>query len=197
MPHFDKTLSISEAIDEVLGNKVPESSWACLLPRASYQEILFPKGMLHEDTSTILDFLALFDEFSIVEQPIYAYVIRRGSVMNAESASFVQICDYLAAIDKMQSFILERHPERLDLLLWKTALCYVRCYSLLSSADSNDIRVCKLKTILRDFARASLPELIAATRLHSLSKLQLLRYILFAVSPQAEKRILSLYKALL
>ena len=195
-PTSIKTLSISEAIDEVLGNKVPESSWACLLPRASYQEILFPKGMLHEDTSTILDFLALFDEFSIVEQPIYAYVIRQGSIMNTKSASFAQICDYCAAIGKMQSFVLERCPEKLDLLSWRTALCYTRCYSLLDSADPNDPRVLKLKSILHDFVRSVYPNLVAVTRRHSLSKLQLGRYALFAISPQAEKRVLKLYKSL-
>lgn len=195
-PRSTRTLSISEAIDEVLGNKVPESAWACLLPRESYQTIRFPDNKLHEDTSTVLDLIALFDDVVVVEQPIYAYVVRPGSIMNASFVNLSQILDYFAAVDTMQDFVLERYPEKADLLLWKTMLCYVRCYSLLDLVDPNCLIADELKATLRKFAYDAFPDLVAASQRHSLSKLQLARFALFAISPLAEHRALTLYKSL-
>ena len=75
-----KVLSVEETLDAVFTYKIGTSAWRRLFHRSLFDEIRFPIGEINEDYSPIVPQAVLADGIVLVEEKLYCYRSRAGSV---------------------------------------------------------------------------------------------------------------------
>lgn len=72
--------------------------WSKLYRRDLFEKNRFPKGRIHEDEAILHQLVLQADRISIIEEPLYAYRIRQGSIMRSGISLKKQ--DYFYAVEK-------------------------------------------------------------------------------------------------
>ena len=93
-----KLVSREKASREILVKHLPTFAQAKLFGRSYYQEHPFPVGVRYEEIRTIGKLMANVNEVSVVDAPIYGYVLREGSIVLASNATGEQGLEYIDAI---------------------------------------------------------------------------------------------------
>lgn len=70
-----------------------------LARREIYQDTPFPDGRYYEEIATAAEHARAVDCIAFVETPIYAYVMRRGSIVHGSHIKLKQITDYSDSLD--------------------------------------------------------------------------------------------------
>ncbi|MGF3052681.1 glycosyltransferase family 2 protein [Microbacterium sp. YY-03] len=77
------------------------SAWGKLYSRRIFNSIRYPEGRIYEDTYVFGDVLAQVDKVTYVGEPLYLYVMREGSIVNAgwagKQIQFIEAADRFAA----------------------------------------------------------------------------------------------------
>jgi len=110
-------------IDCSLG-RVSSVAWAKLAHRSLYEEVPFSPGMVYEDIMAMPDIVEYIDELLVLDQVIYAHVIRRGSISRPLVMTEKEIEDYLAAQKHFIEVAGGWGEEVRSLIPWKMSTGY-------------------------------------------------------------------------
>ncbi|WP_165173582.1 glycosyltransferase family 2 protein, partial [Adlercreutzia sp. ZJ242] len=127
-----RVMDCSSAAFSIIFNEISEAAWGKLAPRRIFIETPFPEGQLYEDQSVVCAHLAAVSDVAVVDERLYGYVMRDGSIVNVRYVDLGQIADYEEAIERFCSDAGSSWPELVRYLTWWQAFCAVRIHSLAS-----------------------------------------------------------------
>lgn len=97
-----------EVLRALAENRINTAAWNKLYLRKLWKDIQFPDGHVYEDVDTTYRIISACDEVLVVDEPLYLYRVRGGSISNAASISHYK--DLLIARSHFYSFIKENTP---------------------------------------------------------------------------------------
>lgn len=174
--------SCKTALQKVLTGEVEESAAACLAPKEVYQRFPFKVGAKYEDLSSIGDIVMHVDEVILMDEPLYAYVSRAGSLVNANIMPLSQVKDYFDALQCLESVVEEHAVELLPVLEWKRAISLCRCFQSSRKMASREDRLILKKKISLS-VRQNLKTLFSLRKDFDLSYTQLIRFVVMGYMP--------------
>ena len=117
------SLSKKDVFEKILYDELSVSACGKLVPRWVYNDLKFPIGMVSEEVATIGNMLCLFSEFSIIDQPLYGYVIRSESIGHKKAIPFKDIQDRIDSLTTLEQVINKEFDINRDCAI-KDALQY-------------------------------------------------------------------------
>lgn len=126
-----RRLTRRDAFKAVLLDTIQPSAWAKLAPRWVYERVPFPLGVRYEEIRTILDLLLQVKSYVHLEQKIYGYVMREGSITWSKTADCAQLEEYRKAINIICSKAEESYPDLSEYVKYQRALLDTRAHSQL------------------------------------------------------------------
>lgn len=188
-PEAIKILDRSEMIEAMLYEDVLPSACMRLAQRSIYVENPFPEGEYYEDIATAGHFANQCSSFALIEEPIYAYVMKPGSVVHRKHVTLKQAKDYQNAI---ASFVDSALPSVEDerALKFFQSLEFTRLYRLLEKVDCSDEEVREIKSMIVRYVRTQKGEVIGNERVGSLNQL---RVRLMSISPSLMMKLSDFY----
>lgn len=103
-------MSSMEAVKNMLyAESFDTSAWGKLFPRACFDEIEFPRGMLYEEVATTYRLLLTQKTVSVGRKPLYYYRMRAESIVN--SAFDIRCMDMLTNTQRIYVYAAEKAPE--------------------------------------------------------------------------------------
>ncbi len=97
------------AMRALASNKIHAYLWNKLFRARLWAEIRFPIGMVYEDIDVIFRVFNLCDKILVLDQPLYMYRKRHGSITEQKSTD--SISDWLAICIRIESFVNENIPD--------------------------------------------------------------------------------------
>lgn len=94
-------------------------AWARLAHRSVYEAVPFVPDMLFEDHMSMPDVVERVDEMAMLDQPVYAYVRRKGSISRPNVITHNLPRDYLRALRHTEVVAGGWDDEVRDLLSWR------------------------------------------------------------------------------
>ena len=125
---------------EVLYERITESGWGKLAPREVYERFPFPKGRVYEDLATVLDHVGDCEAFAEVVEPVYAYVMRRGSITNRSEGAVERGRDYLDALSRFEACAIDLFPLMENGLAFRRCLTAARLHALVARSRGRAAR---------------------------------------------------------
>ena len=176
---------------ELMYEELYPSAWAHLAPKEVYEKIRFPEGCYYEEISTITQFIGEAQGCVIVEEPIYGYVVREGSIVHEKRVSEKQILDYEKAIANFLTYMNTQGYEGTKEALFFTCLHLSRIYRFLDSASIKS-KGAKKKAIEK-YVKAAFFDLLRDQRIGRGNKI---RFLILAFFPFFYNRAFSLFDAM-
>lgn len=180
-----KVLDKPALAEAFLLEEVTEQPGAKVIRADIAAEHPFPEGCWYEDVMWAPKLYLACDSTSVIDIPVYAYVMRSGSVVHRNHAQIEQAQDFLYAIDTMTKTLVEAYPDLCSLIAYRRALELSRLHALLKTmgddpraAEMDALCLQEIKSLVDDFkGRTTIPiakrkriELIAkAPSLHDLA----------------------------
>lgn len=100
-----------ELIARIMYEKTLPSGCAHLAPRSVYLEHPFPEGVYYEEIATIAAYVNAANACTLIEEPIYGYVMREGSIVHRRRASLKQAEDYKEALARFNELSADLVPQ--------------------------------------------------------------------------------------
>lgn len=179
----EKVLSYNEALELVLYENIKTSACGKLAPRELYERINFPVDKYYEEIATIGFFLGELNSFVLLNEAIYAYVMRPGSIVNRKTAKFKQVDDYLDAIEGLKRSIKTsyNYPSITEAVIFHESLQLSRIFRLLNTVEGNQERIAETKDYIRKSIKINLNTLIFSKKISFGNKA---RFVLLAFFPK-------------
>jgi len=155
------------ALEKLMYEQVTESPWAKLGARDIYLKEPFPNGRMYEDVAVAADHYLAAGGVAALNVPVYAYVMRSGSVVHKKRASTKQIDDFIWASNRLTQSTLEAYPQIKDACSYRESLELMRIWSLGSTLqDSEKKKECQgmILSRLRSLAPIVLGDMKAPLR---------------------------------
>lgn len=111
-PPGDETIIYSQrdAFENVLYHRrIDVSAWGKVYARHLFQSVRFPVGRIYEDTYVFDDILSQTNGVAYIEEPLYYYVMRSGSIVNRPWAG--KQLQFIDATDKFAAHAEALHPD--------------------------------------------------------------------------------------
>lgn len=106
------------------------AAWARLAHRSLYETVPFTPGMVYEDRVCMPDIIEHVSEVAILDQAIYAYVIREGSICKPKEMAPEIPRDYLCALRHIAEVASRWDNETRDALSWKLSTMALEALAL-------------------------------------------------------------------
>lgn len=167
-----EVMSRSHIVSNMLYDNPMISSWAHLAPKELYESSPFPDGKVYEDSLTFGKHVACFDQVAVLNEPVYAYVSRPGSITSCNSASLEKILNFENAVNAMKEDLQEYNLDWTDALIYHEALERSRMVRMLYAREMPPASQDKLKELLKDVSLA-LPRIMKNRRAPLVAKARL------------------------
>lgn len=176
------------AMGELAYDRIKTAAWGKLAPRKLYENVSFPEGRLYEEISTAGSCILGVREVSVLDRPVYAYVMHGGSIVNRSNARFAQVLDYDAAISLICNAIEESGCEgAAKAVIYQRTLQHLRMMPLLKRvSDDMGAADTRWKTLLGEIRRDVFPILED----NQVSKVAKARVCLAAMCPNLYLRLI-------
>lgn len=163
---------------------------AKLAPRELYLKHPFPIGLRYEELLTICDFISGVDSYCVIREPIYAYVMRAGSIVWAKRPSVRQAREYLDAVEYSAMGFECLCPNLRHELMFYRAVMLTRVHDFIKRGLDDPIEQDQMERHIRSEVNSCLS---SALRNRSASRAQRVRVALYARSPLLYDRLIDLY----
>ena len=100
-----KHMNRQEIFTNILYNKLSVSACGKMIPISAYTDIRFPLGKVSEEVATIGKMLEKYNDYMIVEQPLYGYVMRTNSIGHKRNVPFKDIQDRIESYKTLTTVI--------------------------------------------------------------------------------------------
>ena len=98
-----------EALRALADGMLNHGVWNKLYKKELWDSIRFPEGFVYEEVRTTYQILDLVNSITVIDQPLYLYRDRPGSITNTKTCKNIK--DRLIARDEFEAFISENIPE--------------------------------------------------------------------------------------
>ena len=99
--------------------KLPVSAWARLAHRSLYETVPFTVDMVFEDQMSMPETVEHVSEVAMLDQPVYAYVKREGSISRPNVVTHNLPRDHLRALRHTEAVAGKWDDEARELLSWR------------------------------------------------------------------------------
>ena len=183
-------ISHEEVVRGLLTKRIGTVAWAKLAPRDLYIGHRFPVGVRYEELRTIGDYIRGVDRFKIIDEPIYGYVMREGSIVWAKQPSYAQAKEYLEAIEQSSQSLSNLCPSMTNELSFYESVMLTRLHDFISRGLDNKDEQEVLEQTLRLRLRK---QLVSALRVRNASLAQKARVALYAIAPHPYDNLMRFY----
>lgn len=196
---WDKTgksgrISRRDAFKKILLDRIQPSAWAKLAPRWVYENIPFPTGVRYEEIRTILDYLLQVENYVHLDQKIYGYVMREGSITWSKSISSGQLEEYIEAINIICSKARNVYPDLEEYIRYQRALLDARAHSQLPTEARKYKEIRELDDeIIGDLADC----ILRPFKIDSISNTQILRFKLLVKARPVYDFLYSIFRKMI
>lgn len=184
-----QVISREEACRRILVKDIPTLAQAKLYPVEYYREHPFPLGVRYEEIRTIGKLVADADEVSVLDAPIYGYIIREGSIVRASNATTQQGMEYVEAIETACDDLRVLGYDLGDELAFFRAIMYTRVHDF-AKRIADPEGAAKVEKISREAVRQSYR---GAMRCKDAPGSQKKRIMLYRYCPHLYDGVFSLY----
>lgn len=156
-------LSNQELISQYMYEETLPGAWARLARRELYLNHPFPTGVRYEEIRTAAQLVLSVKSCALVEEPIYGYVLRSGSIVHEKNVRYKQITEYLEAIEVFLSeepFFLAGSQEE----IYFRCLHYSRIVRLLDSVKDGGEYTAKIRDNCINYIKTHLNEVCSDYR---------------------------------
>ena len=167
------------------------ASWARLCPREIYERSPFPEGRLYEDSLSFKNHVLWAHSFAVLDEPIYGYVNRAGSITDTKCVSQSKIEQFEYMLDAFCSGLESSEGDYDKALRFHTALELSRLYRMLRFSPLQGEELRRRQEAILEFMRGCISPLLADERI---SKVNKVRFLLLSISPKAYNMVFSLYE---
>lgn len=182
--------SREDVVRGLLTKKIGTVAWAKLAPRNLYIRHRFPVGVRYEELRTIGDFIRGVERYLIIDEPIYGYVMREGSIVWAKKPTYAQAKEYLEAIEQSSQLLGSMCPSMTNELSFYETVMLTRLHDFISRGLDNQEEQKALERTLRQRSRK---QLISALCANDASLAQKARVMLYTVSPWPYDHLMRFY----
>lgn len=98
-----------EVLRALADGKLNHGVWNKLYKKELWENIRFPEGFVYEEVRTTYRILELVNTITVIDQPLYRYRDRQGSITNTRTCKNIR--DRLIARDEFESFITHNVPK--------------------------------------------------------------------------------------
>lgn len=190
------SLKKRDVFEKILYNELSVSACAKLIPKSAYDDIKFPLGKVSEEVATIGELVKKFNDFFVVEQPLYAYVMRADSIGHKKELYYKEIKDRFDALKSFETVIKNEYDLSKEKSI-NVALKYRWGYRLVDMATMYDKVVDDKNAALlaKKNAKSWLRKNIGAIMVNKRAPLkQRLRMWLYAYFPEVYILMYSLFQ---
>lgn len=191
MPRGYSNITQEEFIKMMMYEEVLPSACARLAPREIYTENRMPVGLAYEDVATAARYALSVDSIVLIDEPIYAYVMRGGSVVHRRRAGIKQARDYSRAISMFSSAASEIVPEDSAPQIYFRCLHLSRLLRLLDTVEDNRGDALRMRDGLTRYIRRHFTVVLKDGRASPANKV---RFMLLALCPLLYKSIFNVYE---
>lgn len=133
---FDVKLLVDRAVaDALLLEEVTESPCAKIIRAGIAKSHPFPEGSWYEDVMWAPELYLACDLVAVIDVPVYAYVMRAGSVVHRKRGQLKQAQDFLRATDAMTGALEQAYPDSSVFVAYRRALELSRLHALLKTIE--------------------------------------------------------------
>lgn len=162
-------LNKRDVFEKILYNELSVSACAKLVPREAYDDIRFPLGKVSEEVAIIGALMRKFDIFSVVEQPLYSYVMSPGSIGRKKIKPFKEIQDRFDSLEKFESVIrqefdLEKDKSLERALTYRWGLRYVDMAAMYESVEDNKEAAMNVKMKVHNWLKDNVKKITSNQR---------------------------------
>lgn len=182
-------LDKERAVERILYGNPMLSACAHLAPKDLYLRHPFPKGLLYEDSLVFGHHVMPFESLAVVEEPIYGYVRREGSIVNTDMISFHQANEQIQAIEYLNQIIKKELPQLSKARRYHNTLELSRIYRKMPDASGDD-RLNTLKYGIRRTIKRRLPAILLDGNVDVKQKA---RFALLSAFPGLYNRVFDFY----
>lgn len=161
-----------------------ESGSACgkLFREDIYSNLQFPVGQLFEDFGVIAEVFSSIEYAAVVNEPLYGYVTREGSITTEKSYTSKHIDGMIQSLNRVNN-VLNKYSDLRPLYEQYKAICYLRVAARLPEDNKINDEFVRITRLLSKDVKAN----------KTLSAMWRIRFTLFAISPKIYSRAFSVY----
>lgn len=163
------TLNKHDVSEKILYNELSVSACAKLVPRKAYDTIKFPVGKVSEEVATIGLLIRMFDSFSVVNQPMYGYVMRSGSIGHKKTVPYKDIQDRIDAMKSLESVLKKEFDFKKDKSLasamkYRWGLRFVDIATMYDNVEDDKESASKMKKYATSWLRKNIKTIFKNSR---------------------------------
>lgn len=189
-------LDKKSTLEKMLYDELSVSACGKLVPRKAYDDIRFPLGKVSEEVATIGNLIKKHETYTVVEQPIYGYVMRESSIGHKKELRYKEIQDRMDAMSLFENKIKELFDINNDrnlcmALQYRWGLRLVDMATMYEKVTDDKAAVEKQKREVKVWFQMNIKKLI---RNKKAPLVQRLRMLIYAMTPSFYCRLYSFYQ---
>lgn len=178
------------ALEKLLYEKITASALAKMGPRDLYLKHPFPVGVFYEEICTAAEHISAVDKVVLLNERIYGYVMRPGSITHRKVASLQQALDLYNAVNTLEGVCRRYLPDDTNAFCFHRVLQASRLLRLLrvvkKSPESEMLQQRALNEVRRNVKRV-----VADQKVGNAYKV---RFEILSVCPEAYHILYSIYE---
>ena len=179
------------AVERLLYEEITASALAKLGPRELYVEHPFPTGVYYEEIRTAATYLCSVDKVFLIDERIYGYVMRPGSITHRNKATLQQAIDLYDAVGILEKKCEEYLQNDADAYAFHRTLQNSRLLRLLKAVPKTS----EVKQMRRQAMREIRQNILSVLGDQRVKLVYKLRFGLLSVSPSAYDAVYSVYES--
>jgi len=180
-------LSTKEAISEMLTErKLHIGTWCRLVPREWMLQEPFLEGKIYEDLSSTYRVNLKARKIVVVDNVLYHYVMRGGSITGRKVTTIKQCLDYYEAVNLCADGCKKRFPDLKNDVAVMTARDYLSLYLHINRCPYDDNKLTRIQKTITDWMKKNWK--VAANNKKAPKSVRL-RIMLFGISPYLYEKL--------
>ena len=190
------TIDKKEVIVKILYDELSVSACGKLVPKEAYENNRFPVGKVSEEVATIGKLLQQFDSYSIIDQPLYGYVMRPNSIGHKKKVLYKDIKDRIDALKLFETIIKQEFDISKDstlekALLYRWGLRYVDMANMYDNVIDNKEAALTTKKEVKGWLKKHIKSIV---RDKTAPKMQRMRMSIYTFFPKTYNVLFSIYQ---
>ena len=189
-------LTKREVFEKILYNELSVSACGKLFPAHAYDNIQFPVGKVSEEVEVIGELLCKFNDFIIINQPQYGYVMRDDSIGHKRKVPIKDITDRIDSFSILEDKVEKEYNIQNDMSMRKAlqygkALRYVNMALLYERVYDDRNAVKQIKTNTNKWLRENIVYIMANTRAPFMQRV---RFLIYTLSSKTYVKMYTLFQ---
>lgn len=170
-----------EAFEKILYDELSASACGKLIPKKDYTEIRFPVGKVSEEVATIGSIIKKCDKCSIIDKPLYGYVMRSDSIGHKKEIKYEEIQNRIDAMEQLdieikQEYDLQNDVDLKNALQYRWGLRFVDMATMYDKVLDDKVAIDKTKHDVSKWLKTNIMQIIRNRRAPFAQRMRMLLY---------------------